>query len=455
MTLAQTATVGNPPGRRGKLAGVDGFDAELYLRLAGERLLATGSPGAWGNPLIDAAKALLAVGAIELPAVTSICGDYGLALSLRGMGGPAGWVGHGSPAAPSSPKPPAGARIVGCERSIAQPWGVLTLHYAVLRADATLLKVSMTRDQIQAGKRGGRAISGPGAPGFSAWHPTTFALTDDRGTSATAAVANGGGSDLEWEATYTAQPGLAQDAAWIELLGERIACDTHPARGEVTVQALSGDLAHRFLWHQAARGTVRPGDTVDLTAVVAALEASGTLAPGDVDATAAVAVANALEGTAFRFVPGAGQAALGTSPGSLPEPWRSLLKARGRSGGPSGSIIVNVRTPLFDGISAGLMVLDSNDSGFSVDVELSGPVATYRPFAPAFDRQEVTWQASDDRGNYYLGGMGQWHSSDQDSSGTVQFWPALDPRATWLDVALSTVATRATVRVPLAWDHRR
>ncbi|HLI56402.1 MAG TPA: hypothetical protein VKY26_05140 [Actinomycetota bacterium] len=101
------------------------------------------------------------------------------------------------------------------------------------------------------------------------------------------------------------------------------------------------------------------------------------------------------------------------------------------------------------------MVLDSNDTSFSLDVELSGPVAYNRPFAPALDRQELTWQAVDDRGNYYLGGMGQWHSNDHDASGTVQFWPALDRKATWLDLALSTVTTRATVRVRLDWDLRR
>ncbi|HLI56401.1 MAG TPA: hypothetical protein VKY26_05135 [Actinomycetota bacterium] len=226
---------------------MDGFDAELYLRLIGEDLLAGGGSGGWGNRLTDAAKALLAVGTIDLATAKTICGDYGLALSLRGLGSPPGWQpGPGPSVAPVQPLVPAGPRIVGCERAIPQPWGLLTLHYAVLRADATLLKVTMARDPVQAGKRRGRSAPPAAAGGFSGWHPPSITLSDDRGTSTLASFTSGGGSDLEWEATYTARPGLAQDAGWIELLGERIVCTEHPAHGEVVVGPVAGDPATDF-----------------------------------------------------------------------------------------------------------------------------------------------------------------------------------------------------------------
>lgn len=434
---------------------VDGFDAELYLRMAGEQLLVDGMSGPWGSELNDAARALLAVGAIDLATARAVCDDYALALSLRGRGAPVGWGGAAAPP-PAQGQLPVGPRIVACERAIPQPWGLLTVHYAVLRSDATMLKVSLARDAIQAGKRGGRSTRlGGGALAASGWHPPTISVADDRGTSTMATFTTGGGSDLEWEATYTARPGLVQDAGWIELLGERVVCTERPAHGEVTVEPIPGDPAHRFLWHQVGRSSFRPGEVVDLPAVVDALEACGSLAAGDPDSAAAQSVATALQGTVFPFAPGGPPAGMGGPVGSLPEPWRSMLKGRGRAGGPLGSVVVDVRTPVFDGISAGLMVLDSNESGFSLDVELNGPVAYQRPYTGAIDRVDVNWQATDDRGNHYLGGMGQWHSSDHGSGGAVQFWPALDPKARWLDLAVSTIRTRAVVRVQLAWDRWR
>ncbi|MGH2719733.1 MAG: hypothetical protein ACRDJU_14315, partial [Actinomycetota bacterium] len=287
---------------------MDEFDAELYLRLAGERMLTEGGGGPWGSTLTDAARALLGVGAIDLATARAVCDDYALALSLRGRGVPVG-VGGPRGAGSAQPPVPASPRVVSCERTIPQPWGLLTVHYAVLRADATLLKVSLARDRVQAGKRGARRDVLTSAGPVPAWHPQTIPLADDKGTSTTAAFSTGGGSDLEWEATYTAEPGLARDAAWIELLGERIACSDRPAHGEVVVEPVPGDPAHRYLWHQVARGSARPGKTVDLSAVIAALEACGALPPGDGDAAAAAGVAEVLQGTAFPFPSGGAPAA--------------------------------------------------------------------------------------------------------------------------------------------------
>jgi hypothetical protein len=61
------------------------FDAELYLRLAGERMLVTrGDSGhRWESPIAGAARALVAIGALGADEARSVVDDYDLAMSLR------------------------------------------------------------------------------------------------------------------------------------------------------------------------------------------------------------------------------------------------------------------------------------------------------------------------------------------------------------------------------------
>jgi hypothetical protein len=65
---------------------VSNFDAELYLRLAGERALLDGADpdgGVAGSPLLEAARALVAVGSVETGVAQDIVDDYGMAAALR------------------------------------------------------------------------------------------------------------------------------------------------------------------------------------------------------------------------------------------------------------------------------------------------------------------------------------------------------------------------------------
>ena len=62
------------------------FDAELHLRLAGERMLIARrgeDMGAWESPLEAAAHALVAVAALPAATAQAIVDDYYLALSCR------------------------------------------------------------------------------------------------------------------------------------------------------------------------------------------------------------------------------------------------------------------------------------------------------------------------------------------------------------------------------------
>ena len=66
---------------------MDGFDAELYLRLFGERmLLSEESSRPFDSPMVERARALVAVGAIDVDIAQKVVDDYARAAQLRGSG---------------------------------------------------------------------------------------------------------------------------------------------------------------------------------------------------------------------------------------------------------------------------------------------------------------------------------------------------------------------------------
>jgi hypothetical protein len=144
----------------------------------------------------------------------------------------------------------------------------------------------------------------------------------------------------------------------------------------------------------------------------------------------------------------------GPSAAALPDPWRSLLTRRGGSGGPRGTLLVGAVTPVFDRISATIMALESSDEAFRCEFELTGPVAMGM-HGGGIDSVAVTFAATDDRGNHYLGQPADWSGGDSAASGTLEFGPALDPRAAVLDIAVTTDRARAVITVPLHWDDAR
>ena len=71
--------------------------------------------------------------------------------------------------------------------------------------------------------------------------------------------------------------------------------------------------------------------------------------------------------------------------------------------------------------------------------------------AGVVDLQQHTliWWARDDCGNHYLGNWIDAHGQDEVGSGTLGFMPALDPRATRLEVLPTALRERAVIGFPL------
>ena len=441
-------------------------DAELYLRLTGERALLEpaaddGRPD--DSPLSTAAHALVAVGALTAGVAQAIADDYGLALAYRG-GEPA-HVRHvraRRAAQHATPAPALGPlRAVPCHRLIEQPWGQLFLSYVVLSDEVTVLHATMRPASgpsgqrtagahrgrlVRGGRVGGLGPRGPGGRVVGQGLPRQLAVTDDRGTTSTASF-SGGGSDDEWRGRFEASPPLAPGTAWIEVLGERIGLPSAPSAGvQVRVEPLpDADLAHRYLWARlASLAEFHSPDAMETS--IQALVAAGALKADDPVTGEVRAVARGLFG-------GSGTAS-GTN-AVLPEPWRSMLARRGRAGGPQGLAVAGATTPPLGGFMVALLAVRSTDERFYADVETVPGLPHWHWPSGVVDRPLLAWWAADDRGHQYLGGQEEWHFSEERSGGQIEFWPALDPAARVLDIMPTTMTARAVIRVPLDWGEDR
>jgi hypothetical protein len=419
------------------------FDAELYLRLAAERTLldAPGDDGhAEDSPLDVAGHALVAVQAITAGAAQAVVDDYYLALAYRRGEHPRRHPrALRSAAAGGSPRL-AALRAVPCWRVLEQPWGQLFLRYLVLRSGSTSLHVGMRAATALPGSVPGARVSGPG-------FPQQLSLTDDRGTTVSASL-SGGGNDSEWGGEFEASPGLAEETAWIQVLGERVELPAAPASpAEAWVEPLGGqDPALAYLWARiAAMSEFHSAPNIESS--IDALVAAGSLAPGDPGLAQVRDVAAQLSR--------GGRARPAGHRGPFPEPWQSLLARRGRVGGPEGLVVAGVTTPEFDGITVAVLAVRSAEEGFSADVETVPGLRHWRMFRTAVDEPTLAWWAADDRGHHYLGRHGSWHSSPDHGGGQIEFWPALDPGAKVLDIMPTTMTTRAVIRVPLDWGEDR
>ena len=441
------------------------FDAELYLRLAGERTLLDAAGDDWPggvSPVDVAGHVLVAVGAITAGEAQAIVDDYDRAQAYR-----RGEHRHrrrvrAPRSAPGGSGPGLGTlRAVACGRLIEQPWGQLFLRYLVLRSDSTSLHVSMCASPATPGPAAGsvslgfasatssirRARPAPGVLVRGSRLPQQLSLTDDRGTTVSAGL-SGSGNDSKWDGEFETRPGLAQDTGWIEVAGERVELPAGPAPSPgVRVESLTAqDPAVAYLWAKVATGAEFHGpDTLESS--IETLVAAGALASDDPGLAEVRAVAAQLSR-------GTGGTRAAGRHGPLPEPWRSLLARRGRGGGPRGLAVAGVTTPEFDGITVAVLAVQSEDEGFSADVELVPGVPHWRWDLAPVDQPLLAWWAADDRGHHYLGQSGSWHSSEEHSGGQVHFWPALDPAARVVDIMPTTMAARAVIRLPLNWDEQ-
>ena len=413
---------------------VSDFDAELYLRLIGERMLTdrSGENHGAGRPTIaEAAAALIAVEAIDAPSAESVLDDYSFATMLRNESNlrRPGMLRAVPPPGSSETKLLKPRRVVPCARTIDQAQATMQVRYVSLSKESTSVAVTWH----------------PGSSGPWGGGPPRAVLTDDRGTSE-AAPFHGGGSNQGMRGRLTTTGPLAPDTAWIELDGTRLELTEEPSRFAATLERLPAqDPAHQYLWQRIAEPSKLNDSRIE--PAIEALVAAGALWAADPLLDEVRAVLEALQrGPGPGVVPPSG-----TIP--IPEPWQSLLARDGVQDGPTGSIVLGAVPPAFDGFSVAILDLESDENRFRVDVEVA-PAVGRMPFDWGMGPRQLTWWAKDDRDNHYLGQRGHWSFNDDFGHGVIDFHPALDPRATQLELLPTAHTTRAVISFSLPWTRR-
>jgi hypothetical protein len=424
-----------------------GFDAELYLRAAGEEWILGAGPRrhrAWDSPLVEHARALVAVGAITPARARAIIDDYSLAEAIRSEDGHQ--LHHRMTIAPRSQRRRSRARaltprrVVPCGRTLELASGILRVRHVTLSEDSTSIAITWRPNLLGQGRsrrRGHVMIVGHGPGG-----PVQAQLADDRGTTVSTRF-SGGGSGEEWAGHLTADQPLAPDTAWIEIDGERLDLTAEAVACEISIEPLTEQVpAHRYLWRRLALPDFHGPPEIEGS--IDALIAAGALEADDPVLNDIRAVRDALP-----HHPGmhsGGQAHVR----SLPEPWRSLLRRLGSQDGPEGTLALAALTPEFDGFSVAVSSLDSDPEGFRIEVEAAPGLDAGGPVRGLASRQ-LAWWAADERGNHHLGQLGSWSAGESYSSGEINFWPALRPQARQLSIIPTGETSRAVITVPLAW----
>ena len=234
---------------------------------------------------------------------------------------------------------------------------------------------------------------------------------------------------------------IAPRPAWLQIDGTRVGLSRRAARSEVRVEALEDqDPVERFLWRALAVADPRSGRATDPEPLVEALLAAGALDGGSRLVKDLRAVATRLPDHPLNRL-----RALGGSTRSLVEPWRSLLRRLGQHDGPEWTLVIDALAPVCDGVQVAVHWITSDLAGFDVAFE----VAPHVLVPGALDELPVAWWVRDDRDNHYLGVPAGWYLSDAGAQATMRYWPALDPRATRLDLLVCVESRRAVISVSL------
>lgn len=411
------------------------FNAELYLRLCAEESLLGGEPHhPRHNPLMERARVLVAVGAITPELVQTVLDEYADAAHLRGMH----WS-HGKPRTvptalvSSLPAP----RIAGCHQTIETSWGKVMLRYASFHNGGVRLAVKVTLPP-------GATLSQRRGPGGHIHHqgPQGLTIADDTGASASAGF-SGGGSDEVWTGSFKVRSGISPTTRWLDVEGVRVELDEAPDARVAIEQLDTSDPVRAYLEHCLERISGPRVMHGSLDIATETLLAAGAIAADSPRLEEVQKIAEALRSARH------GQPATATG---LREPWKSILSRQRRGRGRVGSIFIGTVTPAFDGIGAALGELESGTDEFELDIGLVN--LTGGDDSDIWHTEgPVTYRAVDDRGNHYLGGLNGWSSDGDGLQGTVQFQPALDPKAIRLDILLTAETERAVVGVDLLWNQ--
>jgi hypothetical protein len=415
------------------------FDAELHLRLLGERGILSDAERRRGrnSPLMEAALALIAIGAIDLEQATEIVESYALAAGLRNGEGMTRWriqTGSNTPATPEF------RRTILCQATVERPNEEILVRSVTLTPSETRLRVLIRARGVGVSHRH-RMGRGPAAVMFS------YPIRDDRGGKGTTSF-GGGGSDSEWRGRLISSQPLAVDAEWLELDGTRIELVDTPSPSTVTIEPLENDNpASNYVWRWLATAD-RHGPQVQVEPVLDALSLAG--GPGFDDRQLAVI---RLAAESLRF---GGQLQSGPDPGpvdGVPQEWQSFLNRKPKRRAAAGRVALAATTPPFDGLTVVADELTSDMQGWQVEVEIS-PGINFGPFGRSLSSLRVAWWAVDDGGQYYLGHMSSSNGGPDGTAGTLEFSPALDGDAKSLTLLPSGPTERARIEFPLEWSDQ-
>jgi hypothetical protein len=412
------------------------FDAEVYLRQLGERLLddPDQQQPSHRSALRGAAAALVCAGAIGADRTWRVIDDYTTATHIRSDN--PGFVHFGAPLRRREAEglPPRQFRVIDQEISVGEQ--VLVRDLAITADGGTL----RYRRYLAAPGLGQvlRMVRGPRFP----WNATPPDIIDSNGNRPAVRFGDGGrdgegyvDGELELHGT------IAPDATWLEIDGTRVDLHRPAARWKVGIEALEDrNPVERFLWRQLAVAVPRSGVTRDLEPMIQALVAAGALQEGsqlvqDLRAVRAQMPRRPLHQRRITRAAITG----------LVEPWGSLLRGFGPEDGPEWTMVLGAVAPACDGVQFAANSIASDLDGVEVEFDVAPNVLG----AAALEELPVAWWARDDLENHYLGIPTGGGVRGDSAQGTLRYWPALDPRAKRLDLLMCVESHQAVVSVSL------
>jgi hypothetical protein len=413
-----------------------GFDAELYLRLQGERQLLDRDEqrGYHSSPLELPAQALAAAGVIEPEVALRVLADYSAAERLR--------VGERRfyQSLPGRRRPGRGRlgrrRVAMVDREIEFEGGQLMLRDVTITPTVAAIRFRWRRDRTQTS---GQGVLLAGLHSFP-WGQRAPVIVDDRGNRPTVISGGGGGDDEHWDGTLELHRPFAQDTAWLEVEGACIVLDPRTAAYEIAIEPLVQQTPlERLLWRRLAVGEHRFRRGADLEPAITALLAAGAVDPDSTMLRDLRAVAAALPDHPSHPHRNPTRRRTG-----LPEPWRSLVQRLGKDDGPMRSVVVGAVTPEFDGIQVAAHAVSSDRTSFEVQFEVAPNVLN-----TTFSELPLAWWARDDLGNSYLGSPHSWGGGVDHAEGTLSFWPALHPDAIRLEFIPTADRHQAVISISM------
>jgi hypothetical protein len=433
------------------------FDPELYLRLLGERMVVRDHRGVAGRrvqDLFEAASALVTCGVMSEDVARGVLDGYTAAFGVPPSPAPtplpparpapcaplvsagvAPLISAGT-AAPRvdapAPLPPRRVFIPDVEIDSRHGLGRLALHWIILTDTRVTVCLTAT-------------VPSPSALGAA---PPRVELTTPAGERIDAVFSHvvepGLTGDFEARAT------VRDEVDWLMIDGTRVELIPSPISVQIDVESRpASDPATALVWQLLADFTDGRGWADTGRPALAALTAAGVIAPDDPE-LAAIAWARHHAPPAQNGGTTPRPPAVATPPPpNVPPEWRGLARSRTLMfAGRSQTLAVGAVTPVFDGLSVAVDVVDSGIWGVLLEVEIAG-LAVDQRWSELVRRPLAFW-VRDDQDNWCLGrrqGWSQVAGSDV-GHGTVAFAP-LHPAATRLTVMATTATARAALEIPL------